>query len=128
MSGRVRPAWSFSFAAKAGGTDVRIPRAEGVVALVAAHTFVLFFALSWGVVVWVMLGEMFPGRVRAAAMSVATAAQWLANWAITVTFPSLSKWSLSGAYVGYTVFAALSIVFVVRYLHETKGKKLEEMG
>jgi sugar porter (SP) family MFS transporter len=121
-------AWAFSFAAKAGGTDVRIPRAEGAVALVAAHTFVLFFALSWGVVVWVMLGEMFPNRVRAAAMSVATAAQWLANWAVTVTFPSLSKWSLAGAYVGYTVFAALSIVFVVRYLHETKGKKLEEMG
>jgi sugar porter (SP) family MFS transporter len=121
-------AWAFGSGNKTGGTDIKIPRAEGVVALVAAHTFVLFFALSWGVVVWVMLGEMFPGRIRAAAMSVATAAQWLANWAITVTFPSLSEWSLSGAYVGYTVFAALSIVFVLRYLHETKGKRLEEMG
>lgn len=71
---------------------------------------------------------MFPNRIRAAAMSVATAAQWIANWIVTVTFPTLSAWSLSGAYVGYTVFAALSLVFGARYLRETKGKKLEEMG
>jgi SP family sugar:H+ symporter-like MFS transporter len=121
-------AWAFSAAHKVGGTDVRIPHSHGVVALVAAHTYVLFFALSWGVVVWVMLGEMFPNRVRAAAMAVAVAAQWIANWLVTVTFPRLSEWSLSGAYVGYSIFALLSVLFVVRYLHETKGKKLEEMG
>jgi SP family sugar:H+ symporter-like MFS transporter len=61
-------------------------------------------------------------------MAVAVAAQWIANWLVTVTFPSLSERSLSGAYIGYSVFALLSIFFVVRYLHETKGKKLEEMG
>jgi SP family sugar:H+ symporter-like MFS transporter len=121
-------AWAFSAAHKVGGTDVRIPHSHGMVALVAAHAYVLFFALSWGVVVWVMLGEMFPNRIRAAAMAVAVAAQWIANWLVTVTFPKLSEWSLSGAYVGYSIFAVLSILFVVRYLHETKGKKLEEMG
>jgi MFS transporter, SP family, sugar:H+ symporter len=121
-------AWAFSAAQKTGGTDVRIPHSHGLVALVAAHTYVLFFALSWGVVVWVMLGEIFPNRIRAAAMAVAVAAQWIANWLVTVTFPSLSEWSLSGAYVGYSIFAALSVLFVVRYLRETKGKKLEEMG
>lgn len=97
-------------------------------ALVAAHSFVLFFALSWGVVVWVLLGEMFPNRIRAAALGVAASAQWIANWLITVTFPSLADWSLSGAYVIYAVFAALSIPFILKWVPETKGKALEEMG
>ena len=97
-------------------------------ALVAAHAFVLFFALSWGVVVWVLLGEMFPNRIRAAALGVAASAQWIANWLITVSFPSLSDWNLSGAYVIYTAFAVLSIPFILKWVPETKGKALEEMG
>ncbi|MEV5379980.1 MFS transporter [Streptosporangium nondiastaticum] len=117
-------AWAFS--AQAG--DGSLPTAQGTVALVAAHAFVLFFALSWGVVVWVFLGEMFPNRIRAAALGVAASAQWIANWAITASFPSLSDWNLSGTYVIYAVFAVLSIPFVLKYVKETKGKALEEMG
>ncbi|MFI2186121.1 sugar porter family MFS transporter [Streptomyces sioyaensis] len=117
-------AWAFS-AKTAAGT---LPTAEGTVALIAAHGFVLFFALSWGVVVWVFLGEMFPNKIRAAALGVAASAQWIANWAITASFPSLSDWNLSGTYVIYMIFALLSIPFVLRYVKETKGKALEEMG
>ncbi|MDQ0790674.1 sugar porter family MFS transporter [Streptomyces sp. B3I8] len=117
-------AWAFSFAL----VDGKLPATQGWVALIAAHVFVLFFALSWGVVVWVFLGEMFPNRIRAAALGVAASAQWIANWAITASFPSLADWNLSGTYVIYTVFAALSIPFVLRYVKETKGKALEEMG
>ncbi|WP_406399341.1 sugar porter family MFS transporter [Streptomyces sp. NBC_00879] len=117
-------AWAFS----AELVDGKLPTTQGVVALVAAHVFVLFFALSWGVVVWVFLGEMFPNRIRAAALGVAASAQWIANWAITASFPSLSDWNLSGTYVIYTAFAVLSIPFVLRYVKETKGKALEEMG
>ncbi|MGW6566903.1 sugar porter family MFS transporter [Streptomyces sp. NPDC054975] len=117
-------AWAFS----ADLVDGKLPETQGVVALVAAHVFVLFFALSWGVVVWVFLGEMFPNRIRAAALGVAAAAQWIANWAITASFPSLADWNLSGTYVIYTVFAVLSVPFVLRYVKETKGKALEEMG
>ncbi|MCF3175746.1 sugar porter family MFS transporter [Streptomyces sioyaensis] len=116
-------AWAFS--AKVGAT---LPATEGTVALIAAHAFVLFFALSWGVVVWVFLGEMFPNKIRAAALGVAASAQWIANWAITASFPSLSDWNLSGTYVIYMIFALLSIPFVLRYVKETKGKALEEMG
>ncbi|GGZ78068.1 sugar transporter [Streptomyces subrutilus] len=120
-------AWAFSY--KAGGSgDVALPHTQGLVALIAANCFVLFFALSWGVVVWVLLGEMFPGRIRAAALGVAAAAQWIANWVITVSFPTLSDWNLSGAYMIYAVFAVLSIPFVVKWVPETKGKSLEEMG
>ncbi|MFE5510570.1 MULTISPECIES: sugar porter family MFS transporter [unclassified Streptomyces] len=117
-------AWAFS----ADLVDGKLPETQGVVALVAAHVFVLFFALSWGVVVWVFLGEMFPNRIRAAALGVAASAQWIANWAITASFPSLADWNLSGTYIIYTVFAVLSIPFVLRYVKETKGKALEEMG
>ncbi|MES9521656.1 sugar porter family MFS transporter [Streptomyces capoamus] len=117
-------AWAFSYDLVGG----KLPSAQGWTALIAAHVFVLFFALSWGVVVWVMLGEMFPNRLRAAALGVAAAAQWIANWAITASFPSLADWNLSGTYVIYTVFAALSIPFVLKFVKETKGKSLEEMG
>ncbi|GAA1516476.1 sugar porter family MFS transporter [Streptomyces albidochromogenes] len=117
-------AWAFS----ADLIDGKLPHAQGVVALIAAHVFVLFFALSWGVVVWVFLGEMFPNRLRAAALGVAASAQWIANWAITASFPSLSEWNLSGTYMIYTFFAVLSIPFVLKFVKETKGKALEEMG
>ncbi|MEU1269120.1 sugar porter family MFS transporter [Streptomyces sp. NPDC005799] len=117
-------AWAFSYHL----IDGKLPAAQGWTALVAAHVFVLFFALSWGVVVWVMLGEMFPNKLRAAALGVAASAQWIANWAITASFPSLSDWNLSATYVIYTVFAALSIPFVLKFVKETKGKALEEMG
>ncbi|NXY93632.1 sugar porter family MFS transporter [Streptomyces sp. BR123] len=120
-------AWAFSYKTEAGG-QISIPETQGTVALLAAHSFVLFFALSWGVVVWVLLGEMFPNRIRAAALGVAAAAQWVANWLVTVTFPTLSDWNLSGAYMIYTGFALLSIPFVLKWVPETKGKALEEMG
>ncbi|MCC3771404.1 sugar porter family MFS transporter [Streptomyces sp. UNOC14_S4] len=117
---------AWAFASKAA--DGSLPTTQGTVALVAAHAFVLFFALSWGVVVWVFLGEMFPNRIRAAALGVAASAQWVANWVITASFPSLSDWNLSATYIIYTVFAVLSIPFVLKYVKETKGKALEEMG
>ncbi|WP_327244138.1 sugar porter family MFS transporter [Streptomyces sp. NBC_01320] len=117
-------AWAFS----AELVNGKLPTTQGVVALVAAHVFVLFFALSWGVVVWVFLGEMFPNKIRAAALGVAASAQWIANWAITASFPSLADWNLSGTYIIYTCFAVLSIPFVLKFVKETKGKALEEMG
>ncbi|MFE7214062.1 sugar porter family MFS transporter [Streptomyces sp. NPDC001698] len=117
-------AWAFSYPLVGG----KLPATQGWVALIAAHVFVLFFALSWGVVVWVLLGEMFPNKIRAAALGVAASAQWIANWAITASFPSLADWNLSWTYVIYTAFAALSIPFVLKFVKETKGKALEEMG
>ncbi|MGN9841834.1 sugar porter family MFS transporter [Nonomuraea sp. H19] len=120
-------AWAFSAARTANGA-VSLPDPQGPVALVAANAFVLFFALSWGVVVWVLLGEMFPNRIRAAALGVAAAAQWIANWAITVSFPPLGAWNLSLTYAGYALCAAVSFLFVAKWVKETKGRKLEEMG
>ncbi|MEU0567688.1 sugar porter family MFS transporter [Nonomuraea sp. NPDC005983] len=120
-------AWAFSAARRVLGV-VSLPDAQGLVALVAANVFVLFFAMSWGVVVWVLLGEMFPNRIRAAALGVAAAAQWVANWAITVSFPALAAWNLPFTYAMYAFFAVLSFVFVARRVRETKGRPLEDMG
>ena len=68
-----------------------LPGASGPIALVAANLFVVAFGMSWGPVVWVLLGEMFPNRIRAAALGLAAAGQWVANWLITVTFPGLRE-------------------------------------
>ncbi|QCH22369.1 sugar porter family MFS transporter [Mycobacteroides salmoniphilum] len=98
----------------------------GPVALVAANLFVVAFGMSWGPVVWVLLGEIFPNRIRAAAMGVATAGNWAANWLVTVTFPALRD-TLGIAYGFYAICAALSFVFVARWVKETKGRTLEDM-
>ncbi|MEU3309367.1 sugar porter family MFS transporter [Nocardiopsis sp. NPDC055551] len=119
---------AFAFSnARVEGDEVTLAFGWAATALVAASSFVLFFALSWGVVVWVLLGEMFPLRIRAAAMGVATATQWLANWLVTVSFPSLRDWNLSGAYLMYAAFALISFFLVLKFVEETKGKTLEEM-
>lgn len=100
----------------------------GTVALVAANAFVFFFALSWGPVVWVLISEMFPNRVRAAAVGVATAANWVSNFLISATFPSLADWNLSLTYGGYAVMSALSFFVVWRFVSETRGRTLEAAG
>ncbi|WP_418002502.1 sugar porter family MFS transporter [Mycobacterium sp. PDNC021] len=99
---------------------------EGPVALIAANLFVVAFGMSWGPVVWVLLGEMFPNRIRAAALGLAAAGQWVANWAITVSFPELRS-TLGVAYGFYALCALLSLVFVAKWVRETKGVALEDM-
>ncbi|MFJ3956731.1 sugar porter family MFS transporter [Arthrobacter sp. NPDC090010] len=101
--------------------------AAGPIALVAANLFVVAFGMSWGPVVWVLLGEIFPNRMRAAALALAASAQWVANWLITVSFPGLKDISLALAYGLYAAFALLSLLFVMRFVQETKGKSLEDM-
>jgi MFS transporter, SP family, sugar:H+ symporter len=101
--------------------------AEGPIALIAANLYVVAFGMSWGPIVWVLLGEMFPNRMRAAALSLAAGGQWVANWIITVTFPGLKDVSLALAYGLYATFALLSFFFVARFIDETKGMQLEDM-
>ena len=99
----------------------------GPAALVAANLFVVFFGVSWGPVMWVMLGEMFPNRIRGAALAFAGLTQWAANWLVTVTFPALSALSLGVAYGLYALFAVVSLVIVGKFAPETKGMELEDM-
>lgn len=101
---------------------------KGTLALIAANAYVFFFNMSWGPVMWVMLGEMFPNQIRGSGLAVAGLAQWGANFAITMTFPiMLATIGLAGAYGFYAVSAAISALFVVKFVHETKGTELEDM-
>lgn len=101
--------------------------AAGTVAIIAANLYVVFFGVSWGPVMWVMLGEMFNNKIRAYALAVAGAANWAANFVVSQTFPMLSEAGLGLAYGIYTTMALVSFVFVVRLVRETRGRELEDM-
>jgi sugar porter (SP) family MFS transporter len=121
-------AWVFATAGKIEGGQLHLVGSAGTVAVVAANLYVIFFNVSWGPVMWVMLGEMFPNQIRGSALAVSGLAQWLANFAITMTFPILlGGVGLGGAYGLYAFFAVLSILFVLKSVHETKGMELEQM-
>jgi MFS transporter, SP family, sugar:H+ symporter len=113
--------------AQGPGANITLSPDIGKVALVSANLYVFAFAVSWGPVVWVLLGEMFNNRIRATALAVAAAAQWLANWAISTTFPTLASAGLVFAYGLYATFAFLALIFVLRAVRETKGRELEDM-
>ncbi len=109
------------------GSHVTLSGGTGKIALVAANLYVFAFGMSWGPVVWVLLGEMFNNTIRATALAVAAAAQWLANWAISTSFPTLASAGLVFAYGLYAFFALVAGVFVIRAVKETKGRTLESM-
>ena len=99
-----------------------------VTGLTAANLYIVAFGVSWGPVMWVLLGEMFPNRMRGAALAVSGATNWVANFAVTVTFlPLLKGAGLASAYGLYAGAAAISLLFVWFGVRETKGKTLEEM-
>ncbi|OCQ89669.1 MFS transporter [Nostoc sp. MBR 210] len=101
---------------------------SGLVALLAANLYVFCFGFSWGPVTWVLLGEMFNNKIRAAALSVAAAMQWVANFAVSTSFPPILQYfGLGAAYGLYTTAAAISLFFVLFFIKETKGMELEDM-
>jgi SP family sugar:H+ symporter-like MFS transporter len=117
------------FATAGGGPSGPVlSHGAAVIGLTEANLYVVAFAVSWGPVMWVLLGEMFPNRLRGAALAVSGATNWAANFLVTVTFlPMLKALGLAGAYGLYTVAAAISLFFVWSTVRETKGKTLEEM-
>jgi MFS transporter, SP family, sugar:H+ symporter len=120
-------AYIFATAPVVDGEPV-LEGAAGTIALVAANLFVVFFGMSWGPTVWVLLGEMFNNRIRASALGIAAAAQWAGNFLISTTFPALADIGLGVAYGLYTTCALLSFFFVLKFVPETKGKQLEDMA
>src|SRR5699024_4919106 len=121
-------ALAFSFGeVTRSGEAISLPDPWSTIALVAANAFVMFFGTTWGPLVWVLLGEVLPNRIRASALALAAAAQRAANWAVAPTFPTLSNIGLTFAYGLYAAFAALSLVFVFLWVPETKDRELEDM-
>jgi SP family sugar:H+ symporter-like MFS transporter len=123
-------AMAIVFGAAGVGPDGKplLGHTEAVAGLVAANLYIVAFGVSWGPVMWVLLGEMFPNQLRGAALAVSGATNWAANFAVTVTFlPLLGAVGLGGAYGFYAAAAAISLPFVWAAVRETKGKTLEEM-
>jgi SP family xylose:H+ symportor-like MFS transporter len=100
----------------------------GVAALIFIIIYTASFMMSWGPICWVLISEIFPNTIRGKAVAIAVAAQWIANFAVSSSFPSLSEWSVGGTYLIYALFSCLSALFVWRYVPETKGKTLEDMS
>jgi len=100
----------------------------GVIAVVAANLYVIFFNFSWGPVMWVMLGEMFPNQIRGSALAVSGFVQWFANFLISFSFPVMAaKLGLTVSYTFYGICAVISFFLVQSMVRETRGKELEQM-
>jgi MFS transporter, SP family, xylose:H+ symportor len=104
---------------------------EGLIALIFMLLYTAFFAMSWGPVTWVLLSEIFPNSIRG-AMSIAVAAQWIANWLVSLSFPILNdnqwftrQFNHGFSYWIYGLMGILAALFVWKLVPETKGKTLE---
>ena len=107
---------------------------QGLTALICMLGYIAGFAVSWGPVTWVLLSEIFPNQIRGKAMAVAVAAQWIANYLVSWTFPMLdgnpvlvSHFNHGFAYWIYGVMSLLAGLFVWKWVPETKGRSLEQM-
>ena len=107
----------------------------GFLSLLGVLIFIASFALSMGPVVWVLLSEMFPNKIRSVAMSVAVAAQWAANYVVSQSFPIVmdsevnnsTTWNGSLPYFIFTIFIVIIMIVTYKFIPETKGKSLEEI-
>ncbi|MFB5192153.1 sugar porter family MFS transporter [Alicyclobacillus fastidiosus] len=102
--------------------------AAGWTTLVCLAAYISFFSISWGPVVWVMLSEIFPLSIRGAGMGIGAVFNWAANLVVSLTFPALlAKFGISALFISYGLVGVLSIIFVGKYVSETKGRSLEQI-
>lgn len=120
--------FAFTTASHNAAGEVSLGDGMGMLALISANAYVMFFNFSWGPVMWVLLGEMFPNQIRGSGLAVAGMAQWGSNFLVSWTFPMLlGSLGLAFAYSLYTLGALVSIFFVMKFVYETKGVELENM-
>ncbi|HEV7166774.1 MAG TPA: sugar porter family MFS transporter [Micrococcaceae bacterium] len=124
--GLIAAAISFS-QATGTGKDITLGAPWGAIALIGANLFVIFFAATWGPVMWVVLGEVFPNKMRGLALGIATAFNWIFNFLVTLLFPIMSQAvGLGFVYAGFAFFAVLSFIFVRALLPEVSRLELED--
>ncbi|MCL7748490.1 D-xylose transporter XylE [Halalkalibacter alkaliphilus] len=99
----------------------------GLTTLIFILLYVASFQMSWGVVTWVVVSEIFPNRIRGQAMSIAVALHWLANLTISSTFPPLNDLLGPMTFAIYGLISLVAMVFIWKIVPETKGKTLEEL-
>ena len=101
---------------------------KGLVILLLVVAAIATYAMTLAPITWVILSEIFPNRVRGAAMAVATTALWVGSFVLTYTFPFLNKFlNASGTFWLYAIICLSGFLFILKKLPETKGKSLEEI-
>ncbi len=101
---------------------------SGSLILLFTLLYIAFFAMTLGPIVWVVIAEIFPTRIRGRAMAIATVALWLADFAVSLTFPVIAdKLHESFAFWLYAGMCLINLIFIWAVLPETKGKSLEEI-
>lgn len=119
---------SFSQGTVTADGNLNLSGAWALIALTSVHLVYIIFCGTWGVVLWVFLGEIFPNLIRTAGLGLATAGNWIGGTLVTLLFPTMmEKLGLAGTYFSYAVVAAVLIWLVVRHIPETKGRELEDM-
>ncbi len=101
---------------------------SGVLVLVFILGYIAFFAASLGPALWVVAAELFPNRLRSKGMSIAIVSLWIACTIVSIAFPVMLE-KLSGG-ITFLIFALIclaNLVYVLKYVPETKGKTLEEL-
>lgn len=106
-----------------GGSHV-----AAIISVIALTIYIAFFSATWGPVMWVMIGEVFPLNIRGLGNSFASVINWAANMVVSLTFPSLLDFFGTGSlFIGYGVLCFISIWFVHKFVFETRNRSLEEI-
>ncbi|KAF0927171.1 hypothetical protein E2562_030978 [Oryza meyeriana var. granulata] len=98
-----------------------------MISLVALVAYVIAFSFGMGAIPWIIMSEILPVSIKSLAGSFATLANWLTSFAITMTANLMLSWSAGGTFASYMVVSAFTLVFVILWLPETKGRTLEEI-
>jgi SP family arabinose:H+ symporter-like MFS transporter len=110
------------------GAAFRVENFSGTGILLLILLYIAFFAMAMGPIVWVVMSEIFPTRMRGSAMAIATVALWVADFAVTLSFPVIAdRLDQTTAFWFYALMCALDLIFMIFFLPETKGKTLEEI-
>ncbi|UOR11430.1 D-xylose transporter XylE [Halobacillus amylolyticus] len=110
-----------------GVAGMAYANAIGIATLIFIIIYTASFMMSWGPVVWVLISEIFPNKIRGKAVAIAVAAQWAANYLVSSTYPMMMEFSGGLTYTFYGVMSILSALFVWKFVPETKGKSLEQL-
>lgn len=98
-------------------------------AIISAHIFYIFFCCTWGPAIWVVLGEIFPNRIRTTGLGIAVCANWIGNVIVTWTFPPMLEFfGLAPTYLFYGVCCIGSFFMVKWLIPETANQELEDLN
>ena len=101
---------------------------QGILILIMLCIYMASLALSINAVIWVLIGEIFPNKIRGSAMSIVTFTNWVANFLIAFTFPwFIDKIGIGGGFFTFAGMCLVATIFFNKYVPETKGKSLEQI-